>query len=201
MRSRLPIRPRSRPPRRVQAGSRGGRASAAQRGPPAPGPRRRRRQGRVAAGSADEVVASLRVAEAWGHVDAPSIAPALAQRDRVHRRRGREPVRRAGFGNDGGGPRRRRAREAPGQDRLAEVRSLTVNVCPKWPRFQLDAFTLGRPIRGAGLPPTVAGTRLGALARRPRRVRGVRRPASRSRARTRSRAFQEVRKSHERMRA
>jgi four helix bundle protein len=38
---------------------------------------------RVAAGSADEVVASLRVAEAWGHVDASSIAPALALCDRV----------------------------------------------------------------------------------------------------------------------
>jgi four helix bundle protein len=50
----------------------------------------RRRQGRdrlhlwrVAAGSADEVVASLRVAEAFGHVDAPSVAPALALCDRV----------------------------------------------------------------------------------------------------------------------
>lgn len=50
----------------------------------------RRRQGRdrlhlwrVAAGSADEVVASLRVAEAWGHLDAASIAPALALCDRV----------------------------------------------------------------------------------------------------------------------
>ena len=50
----------------------------------------RRRQGRdrlhlwrVAAGSADEVVASLRVAEAWGHVDADLIAPALALCDRV----------------------------------------------------------------------------------------------------------------------
>jgi four helix bundle protein len=38
---------------------------------------------RVAAGSADEVAASLRVAEAWGHVDAASIAPALALCDRV----------------------------------------------------------------------------------------------------------------------
>ena len=38
---------------------------------------------RVAAGSADEVVASLRVAEAWGHVDAASIAPALGLCDRV----------------------------------------------------------------------------------------------------------------------
>ncbi len=38
---------------------------------------------RIAAGSADEVVASLRVAEAWGHVDAASIAPALALCDRV----------------------------------------------------------------------------------------------------------------------
>lgn len=50
----------------------------------------RRRQGRdrlhlwrVAAGSADEVVASLRVAEAWGHVDSRAIAPALALCDRV----------------------------------------------------------------------------------------------------------------------
>jgi len=50
----------------------------------------RRRQGRdrvhlwrVAAGSADEVVASLRVAEAWGIVDAPAIAAALALCDRV----------------------------------------------------------------------------------------------------------------------
>ncbi len=38
---------------------------------------------RVAAGSADEVVASLRVAEAWGHVDAASIGPVLALCDRV----------------------------------------------------------------------------------------------------------------------
>jgi four helix bundle protein len=38
---------------------------------------------RVAAGSADEVVASLRVAEAWGHVGSSSIAPALALCDRV----------------------------------------------------------------------------------------------------------------------
>lgn len=50
----------------------------------------RRRQGRdrlhlwrIAAGSADEVVASLRVAEAWGHVDPASVAPALALCDRV----------------------------------------------------------------------------------------------------------------------
>ncbi len=50
----------------------------------------RRRQGRdrlhlwrVAAGSADEVVASLRVAEAWGHVDSRAIAQALALCDRV----------------------------------------------------------------------------------------------------------------------
>ncbi|HEU4383559.1 MAG TPA: four helix bundle protein [Anaeromyxobacteraceae bacterium] len=50
----------------------------------------RRRQGRdrihlwrVAAGSADEVVASLRVAEAWGHVEAASITPALELCDRV----------------------------------------------------------------------------------------------------------------------
>jgi four helix bundle protein len=38
---------------------------------------------RVAAGSAEEVVAGLRVAEAWGHVGATSIAPALALCDRV----------------------------------------------------------------------------------------------------------------------
>jgi four helix bundle protein len=38
---------------------------------------------RVAAGSADEVVATLRVAEAWGHVENASIAPALASCDRV----------------------------------------------------------------------------------------------------------------------
>jgi four helix bundle protein len=38
---------------------------------------------RVAAGSADEVVASLRVAEAWGHVDTTSIAPALNLCDRI----------------------------------------------------------------------------------------------------------------------
>jgi four helix bundle protein len=38
---------------------------------------------RIAAGSADEVVASLRVAEAWGHVDGSSIAPALTLCDRV----------------------------------------------------------------------------------------------------------------------
>ena len=38
---------------------------------------------RVAAGSADEVAASLRVAEAWGHVEAPSIAPALGLCDRI----------------------------------------------------------------------------------------------------------------------
>ncbi len=38
---------------------------------------------RVAAGSADEVVASLRVAEAWGHVEGASIAPVLALCDRV----------------------------------------------------------------------------------------------------------------------
>jgi four helix bundle protein len=38
---------------------------------------------RVAAGSADEVVAGLRVAEAWGHVDATSIAPALNLCDRI----------------------------------------------------------------------------------------------------------------------
>jgi four helix bundle protein len=38
---------------------------------------------RVAAGSADEVVASLRVAEALGCLDGASIAPALALCDRV----------------------------------------------------------------------------------------------------------------------
>ena len=38
---------------------------------------------RVAAGSADEVVASLRVAEAWGHLDPTSIAPALSLCDRI----------------------------------------------------------------------------------------------------------------------
>ena len=43
----------------------------------------RRRQGRVAAGSTDEVVASLRVAEAFGHLDAASIAPALGLCDRI----------------------------------------------------------------------------------------------------------------------
>ena len=38
---------------------------------------------RVAAGSADEVVASLRVAEAFGHLEATATAPALALCDRV----------------------------------------------------------------------------------------------------------------------
>jgi len=38
---------------------------------------------RVAAGSADEVVASLRVAEAFGLLDAAAIAPALGLCDRV----------------------------------------------------------------------------------------------------------------------
>jgi four helix bundle protein len=38
---------------------------------------------RVAAGSAGEVAASLRVAEAWGHVEAASIAAALGSCDRV----------------------------------------------------------------------------------------------------------------------
>jgi four helix bundle protein len=38
---------------------------------------------RVAAGSADEVVASLRVAEAWGHIPASAIATALALCDRI----------------------------------------------------------------------------------------------------------------------
>jgi four helix bundle protein len=50
----------------------------------------RRRQGRdrlhhyrIAAGSADEVVAGLRVAEAFGSVDAAAIAPVLGRVDRV----------------------------------------------------------------------------------------------------------------------
>jgi len=38
---------------------------------------------RVAAGSADEVVASLKVAEAWGHLNGAAIAPALATCDRL----------------------------------------------------------------------------------------------------------------------
>lgn len=38
---------------------------------------------RVASGSANEVVACLRVAQAWGHVDETAIAPALALSDRV----------------------------------------------------------------------------------------------------------------------
>ena len=38
---------------------------------------------RVAAGSADEVAAGLRVAEAWGHLDTASTAPALALCDRI----------------------------------------------------------------------------------------------------------------------
>jgi four helix bundle protein len=38
---------------------------------------------RVAAGSADEVRAGLRVAEAWGHLSPAAIAPALASCDRV----------------------------------------------------------------------------------------------------------------------
>jgi four helix bundle protein len=38
---------------------------------------------RVAAGSADEVLAGLRVAEAWGHLDAEAVGPALASCDRV----------------------------------------------------------------------------------------------------------------------
>jgi four helix bundle protein len=37
---------------------------------------------RVAAGSADEVVACLRVAEAWGWLDAADIAESLARADR-----------------------------------------------------------------------------------------------------------------------
>jgi four helix bundle protein len=38
---------------------------------------------RVAAGSADEVAAGLRVAEAFGHLDGASAAPALGLCDRV----------------------------------------------------------------------------------------------------------------------
>jgi four helix bundle protein len=38
---------------------------------------------RIAAGSADEVVAGLRVAEAWGHVESAAIEPALGRCDRV----------------------------------------------------------------------------------------------------------------------
>ncbi len=38
---------------------------------------------RIAAGGADEVAACLRVAEAWGYLGAPHIAPALALCDRV----------------------------------------------------------------------------------------------------------------------
>ena len=38
---------------------------------------------RVAAGSADEVVAALEVAREWGYVDAASVAPALAAADRL----------------------------------------------------------------------------------------------------------------------
>ncbi len=38
---------------------------------------------RVAAGSADEMVAGLRVAEAWGHLDANAIAPALGACDEI----------------------------------------------------------------------------------------------------------------------
>src|SRR5215468_7501804 len=38
---------------------------------------------RVAAGSADEVVAALRVAEAWGWLDAAQVATPLALEDRV----------------------------------------------------------------------------------------------------------------------
>ena len=38
---------------------------------------------RIAAGSADEVVASLRVAEAFGHLDPAATAPTLALCDRV----------------------------------------------------------------------------------------------------------------------
>jgi len=38
---------------------------------------------RIAAGSADEVVAALRVAEAWGAVEQDAIAPALLLCDRL----------------------------------------------------------------------------------------------------------------------
>lgn len=38
---------------------------------------------RVAAGSADEVAATLRVAEAWGHLEPAAIEPALSLCDRV----------------------------------------------------------------------------------------------------------------------
>ena len=45
--------------------------------------RDRRYAFRVAAGSADEVRAALRVAEAWGYLDGASIAAPLALADRV----------------------------------------------------------------------------------------------------------------------
>ena len=38
---------------------------------------------RIAAGSADELVAGLRVAETWGHLAPEAIAPALASGDRL----------------------------------------------------------------------------------------------------------------------
>jgi four helix bundle protein len=38
---------------------------------------------RIAAGSADEVVACLQVAEAWGHVQPADVAPSLVLADRV----------------------------------------------------------------------------------------------------------------------
>ena len=38
---------------------------------------------RVAAGSAEEVRAALRAAEAWGDLEAPAVAPTLALLDRV----------------------------------------------------------------------------------------------------------------------
>jgi len=38
---------------------------------------------RIAAGSADEVLVGLRAAEAWGHVDSRSVAPALESLDRL----------------------------------------------------------------------------------------------------------------------
>ena len=38
---------------------------------------------RIAAGSADELVAALRLAEAWGHLRPEAIGPALATGDRL----------------------------------------------------------------------------------------------------------------------
>jgi four helix bundle protein len=38
---------------------------------------------RIAAGSADEVVAGLRVAEAWGHLEPAEVQPLLALGDRL----------------------------------------------------------------------------------------------------------------------